>query len=268
MNKKKGFTLAEVLITLATIGVVSALTMPTLVQNVTNQKIGPSLSKFTNTFTNAAKLMMQDQQMPYLDDNVGADLILMAEHIDMVPLDTSSKSYKIYNGDNSTQYEVANPTAGIIEDMLLKDTADMAYDLNGDKEVNITDISFANAKGKTSAWVLKDGSVMIAQPLIRPIDLAGKGTYKRIIAEIFVDIDGNKSTNKAGTDVFGFLLDRNGSLIPAGSLEHKFIEVKGESFITAYNSTCNSKSATLNENFACTGKIANNNWSTAGLKLY
>ena len=37
MKSKKGFTLAEVLITLAVIGVVAAMTIPTLISNI-NQK--------------------------------------------------------------------------------------------------------------------------------------------------------------------------------------------------------------------------------------
>ena len=38
MNNQKGFTLAEVLITLGIIGVVAALTLPALIQNHKNPK--------------------------------------------------------------------------------------------------------------------------------------------------------------------------------------------------------------------------------------
>ena len=47
---RKGFTLAEVLITLTIIGVVAALTAPALVNNAGFARVGPSLAKFVNTF--------------------------------------------------------------------------------------------------------------------------------------------------------------------------------------------------------------------------
>ena len=53
MKMKKGFTLAEVLVTLGIIGVVAALTIPSLNANVSQQKIGPALSKAVNTLENA-----------------------------------------------------------------------------------------------------------------------------------------------------------------------------------------------------------------------
>lgn len=49
----KGFTLAEVLITLGIIGVVAALTAPALVQNAGTAKIGPTLAKVVSTLENA-----------------------------------------------------------------------------------------------------------------------------------------------------------------------------------------------------------------------
>jgi prepilin-type N-terminal cleavage/methylation domain-containing protein len=55
---KKGFTLAEVLVTLGIIGVVAALTIPTLQASVQRQKIGPALAKAINTLQNANKLIL------------------------------------------------------------------------------------------------------------------------------------------------------------------------------------------------------------------
>ena len=48
MKKNKGFTLAEVLVTLGIIGVVAALTTPALIQNVGDAKIEFSFVKFKN----------------------------------------------------------------------------------------------------------------------------------------------------------------------------------------------------------------------------
>ena len=53
--KKFGFTLAEVLITLGIIGVVAAVTMPTLFANTKYKQIGVKLSKFASTTENASR---------------------------------------------------------------------------------------------------------------------------------------------------------------------------------------------------------------------
>jgi len=42
---KKGFTLAEVLVTLGIIGVVAALTLPGILTDTTSAQIGPKLAK-------------------------------------------------------------------------------------------------------------------------------------------------------------------------------------------------------------------------------
>ena len=53
--KNFGFTLAEVLITLGIIGVVAAVTMPTLVMNTKYKEVGTRLAKFHNNLENAAR---------------------------------------------------------------------------------------------------------------------------------------------------------------------------------------------------------------------
>ena len=51
---QKGFTLAEVLITLAILGVVAAVTLPNMVQDTKYQQLGVKLSKFVSNLENAA----------------------------------------------------------------------------------------------------------------------------------------------------------------------------------------------------------------------
>ena len=54
--KKNGFTLAEVLITLAIIGVVATLTLPALMTNTAEQQAKSAFKKGINTLTEAAQL--------------------------------------------------------------------------------------------------------------------------------------------------------------------------------------------------------------------
>ena len=57
MKKKKAFTLAEVLITLTIIGVIAAITIPTLMKNYQNHANYAALKKTYSIIQNAYKLV-------------------------------------------------------------------------------------------------------------------------------------------------------------------------------------------------------------------
>lgn len=60
MKNKNAFTLAEVLITMAVIGIVAALTIPSLIQNHKKQEYSSKLKKFYSTMQNAIRLSELD----------------------------------------------------------------------------------------------------------------------------------------------------------------------------------------------------------------
>ncbi len=84
---RKGFTLAEVLITLTIIGVVAALTAPALVNNAGFARVGPSLAKFVNTFEIATESMMHAEGTSVYRDgsNISTDIIMLAKYMNMIP---------------------------------------------------------------------------------------------------------------------------------------------------------------------------------------
>lgn len=70
--KKIGFSLAEVLITLGIIGVIAAITLPSLQMSVEKQKVGPSLMKAVNTLEVANSVALQVEEAATLDE-IGTD---------------------------------------------------------------------------------------------------------------------------------------------------------------------------------------------------
>lgn len=67
--KNKGFTLAEVLITLAVIGVVAAMTLPTLNNNIQLQQLGTRLAKTYSQLENGLSLYMAQNEIGQLNRN-------------------------------------------------------------------------------------------------------------------------------------------------------------------------------------------------------
>ena len=66
--KKIGFTLAEVLITFGIIGVVAAITLPGLNNNISKSKVGPALAKAVNTLEAANKVALLEYDVIALND--------------------------------------------------------------------------------------------------------------------------------------------------------------------------------------------------------
>ena len=67
--KRKGFTLAEILIVLGVIGVVSALTLPSLMSNTSSAQIGPKLAKAVATFDQANAALLNARGVDSLLDD-------------------------------------------------------------------------------------------------------------------------------------------------------------------------------------------------------
>ena len=74
MMKKNGFTLAEVLITLAIIGVIATMTLPGLMTNVGEEQAKTGLKKVVNTLTEAGQMSKTISGFDYTEFNVSADI--------------------------------------------------------------------------------------------------------------------------------------------------------------------------------------------------
>lgn len=102
--KKNAFTLAEILIVLGIIGVVSALTIPSLMSNVGAQKIGPQLSTFSSNLQNGLQNYMTDNE---LDTLTIADL----RQAVTTNIDASFYNTDIYTLANGQAIRISNPAA-------------------------------------------------------------------------------------------------------------------------------------------------------------
>ena len=86
-HKKSAFTLAEVLITLGIIGIVAALTLPSVITNHQKQKTVSYVKKFYNEINNAVRMAVVDNgdvelwMEDYRDDNYSANLKFLQDYI-------------------------------------------------------------------------------------------------------------------------------------------------------------------------------------------
>ena len=73
MKKRSGFTLAEVLITLGIIGVVAAMTIPTLIQNTNSVRFATQFKKSISTLSQAALMAQAQYDIDYAGTSVASD---------------------------------------------------------------------------------------------------------------------------------------------------------------------------------------------------
>ena len=71
---KKGFTLAELLVTLGIIGVVAAMTLPSFINKAADAKIGPSLAKAVSSFDHANKALLADKEVEAVSEIITLEL--------------------------------------------------------------------------------------------------------------------------------------------------------------------------------------------------
>lgn len=220
MKKKFGFTLAEVLITLSIIGVVAAMTTPSLVGGYQKAKVGPSIRKFMSTLENANEFLVADKETNTISGAIAdADEYL-------------TELEKYIEGRADGTMDAGTPTP--------KDF--VGQDLTGASDFKV--------------FTLKGGDAF-AVYIQSPDTENAQGSYKGKVAEIYYDINGfDTKPNKIGKDIFNLVMDNSGTVIPHGGNA----EAKAYSNATAdaWKDSCDE--TTVTNGLTCAGSIADNNW--------
>ena len=188
VSGRNGFTLAEVLITLVIIGVIAALTIPTLIQNTQKQEFVTGLKKAYSTLSQVTQQIITEEGSPKGDDGWAKDI------------ETIYHMYRKYL-NNIKECGSGTGCFGQMKNGVYKnlDNSDVTWSAESSSYRKLiladgTQVMFANASNNcTGNWI---GSADVC-------------------AHIFVDINGEKTPNKRGRDLFTFDLKENG-LYPAG----------------------------------------------------
>ena len=187
-SRKIAFTLAEVLITLGIIGVVAAMTMPSLIQHHREKAMVTSLEKFVSTISQAVDL--------YKADNDCVDSI------------STCVSYISKGDENCENFAPIAAKMNVIASVknANKSTADWlpdkAYNYYGEEQEGIYGgVSKRNIG--TCAYLLNDGTTFAVDS--NPTNF-----------DIMVDVNGKKLPNRVGQDIFPLLIGADANFVYAG----------------------------------------------------
>lgn len=214
--KLKAFTLAEVLITLGIIGVVAALTMPTLTASTQKRELQTGLQKAYSTLSQALIMYENDNGLPVTSNVHGLKPILMKYIV-------TAKDCGIGTDGN----KACMPNKNYVSD---KDNyKDIYKTYNGKSNINYN--------------LFDDGQFVINDNMFVMIENPNSNTR----VYISVDVNGfHKKPNRFGQDLFMFQLDDKGKLLPMGA--------EGTYYYSEMDAYC-SRTSTGNQNGAgCTVK--------------
>lgn len=191
---RKAFTLAEVLITLGIIGVVAAMTIPTLMNNVQDNEFHTAAKKAYSILTNATEKMVYENS-GIIWNNSSADYAVLSKNM----ADAYAQYFSVLKED-------------FIENIHTKDW--VGYKV---KTVCVS----ANSSSQIYSLLLKDGTVIrfYSEQNCNPgVPFStGIGTS---CGHIMVDVNGNKTPNMLNRDTYAFFVvkDNKGNyrVLPAG----------------------------------------------------
>ena len=225
--KKLGFTLAEVLITLAIIGVIVAMTLPALTSNVQKSQTGPALAKAVNTLEN----MNRNALVQYNARNLETVIKCIEKEYGIT---AGSGTYlDLLNAQVSGAKENGSETNYISKDgiMFIMGT-------------------FTNADGTASDTPVKSTWKAVTVGDDETAKTADNKYYYRKL-DMIIDTNGAKTPNILGDDRFLVYIDSAGAVIPSGGNEANLYS--GDEIQT--KATC-----TTTPSEKCIGHIADNGW--------
>ena len=208
LNRKAAFTLAEVLITLGIIGIVAAMTMPTLISKHEKKVYG---TKLIQTYS-----ILNQGFRAYLGQNE-TDLLSQTPAFDSIH-NSAVSSCDPENWDNPACKEFVDEMSKIFNGIHLNKTGVVTY-----KYLK------ANGTGTRGPWsfTLNNGAVMyigVSKNYNTTGRLAQVKQYgtklTTSVAYLDIDINGAKKPNRWGRDFFEFQVSDEGIVIPEGGKDY------------------------------------------------
>ncbi len=197
-SRKFGFTLAEVLITLGIIGVVAAMTMPSLINKYKISQYETGIKRTYSVVTNGFRNMIAGEGSEL--DNLG----IFSDNVDVFNEELDKALRKYFK---------------VVKICKIGDTASCpGYDVKYLKSNTGTSISRFKADSYLIVY-LSDGTMFSVEN--KKCEPTTEKPDVKICAWILADINGEKAPNTYGKDVFGLSsLTNQGTLFPDASREY------------------------------------------------
>lgn len=229
MTKKQGFTLAEVLITLAVLGTIAALSLPSVTSNVMESQLKTAFQTSHHTISDkldAAMALEDVQDIRDLKAFQQADIDSFFKELShYLNFSSVNEDHIVYAFDKGANAVATWPTSNT------KQIHTKAF-------MYVEDFTEAGSAGGSA------------------IKAAGGGLLRRN-AIVWLDVNGYTKPNRLGYDVFKFYLGQDGRLYPVGGRDVSLYESAGgsETSMSWEGGSADFKCDKTVTGFGCAGRL-------------
>lgn len=229
-KKKLAFTLAEVLITLGIIGIVAAMTIPTLINKKQKAEIETQLKENYSIIQQSLKMAENDDIAidSYLAENI--ESVKSWFYTNLAPY--MKYSHVCFNAEGCWQSMGPTKTLAGSVARYNQTNIGVGYNIVTIKLNNGANVSF-DSYGTNDIKTL----------------LGRNCTYEDKALGIFIDVNGDRKPNIIGKDIYVAVWTDKG-LLPAGIDETE----------ATVDSNCSATANTINAGYYCLLKVKNNGW--------
>ena len=234
MMNRNGFTLMEILISLGIVGVVAAVTIPSLVSSTNNKNIGNALARSVELIQQGFTNIKVEAQKNSADGTA-------FENLAMIKKSDLGLDGEAYITDDNSFYNDTRSFLG---------TEESNYNISSIKNFSGSDVANNLLKDFTAYKFNKANMVVMFQNVTNN-DIANADN-DTIISKVLIDANGVAGPNRFGKDVFLFGLTNAGTLIPAGSEQYHDFDN------TITTGACSG--ASVGDGTACAARVMADKW--------
>lgn len=191
---KRGFTLAEVLITLVIIGIIAAMTIPSLINKTNEQETVVAVKKAYSIFAQAYQKL------------IAVDGEIYPQNLDS---DASRRSETV--GEMFVKQLNVQKICGL-------STNDNCFAPEVYKYFNGEDFSSFNEAANDYKFRLSDGMSVGIYMFSNYENYGDSDMLNSVIGYVYFDVNGDKKPNTLGKDTFTFWITKNG-ILPLGTAD-------------------------------------------------
>lgn len=235
-KQEQAFTLAEVLITLGIIGVVAALTLPSLINRTKNRELHTAFLKTYSELNQVAQKYYADNEISVTEANIDSHSNLSSQ----IMTEYYKGATKLTNGGMGTD----DGNGNFLAFYSIRTLSGKAYS------------GGANSLGKNSSFICDNSPFYqtASGALFIFNDKAETETQNGPV--VCVDINGKKGPNRYGMDYFLFAFTKNGNVVPMGDLRQETyggVASNGSAanFFLSGTASCSNTTNNIHQNVTC-----------------
>ena len=235
-KQEQAFTLAEVLITLGIIGVVAALTLPSLINRTKNRELHTAFLKTFSELNQVAQKYYADMGETVTDTSFATQSNLADEIM--------TKYYKGSTKITSNGMGTDDGNGNFLAFYSIRTLSGKAYS------------GGANSLGKNSSFICDNSPFYQTASGALFIFNDNAETETQNGPVVCVDINGKKGPNRYGMDYFLFAFTKNGNVVPMGDLRQETyggVASNGSAanFFLSGTASCSNTTNNIHQNVTC-----------------